>query len=444
MSKNGTIVTDVIKPFKGTGWFRSSNAETIDASKERFYKNYAAGNFSDDMNSDIGESELAKVPVVESCKKLPECIIYNYDIPEDMLKADKKGKQKAKIERRIVNEEQQASKMARINDSHTQVVSGLNTTIQDKETTIGDANKNTQVVSGLNTTIQGKDTTISDANKNIESLQAQISPKSEPETNLKSSETEQAQIEPLVYPPDIPQHTLDKNQTPNQRFKKEPIIQKKKEITAQDINEMNKILKTILEYYDIDNEFEGSIGGIKEYLDALLDSPHESRDNYFMFFNKTNPHIFLVGKEMQYYSKKLTTAVKFISNFGICTYCSISKLEKNFYFVIGDKETHDNMAELFEVSSEIHRSKPEITQNNLKSFQEFAMYNMLSSDEISRKENRPLTVFKGMFQKKEGGRTRRRNRKTRRKHATKKHRGKQLKTHRRKGRRVKRKSTRRR
>jgi hypothetical protein len=44
MSANGTIVTNDIKPFKGTGLFRSSAAVDIEASKQKFLDNYAAGN----------------------------------------------------------------------------------------------------------------------------------------------------------------------------------------------------------------------------------------------------------------------------------------------------------------------------------------------------------------------------------------------------------------
>jgi hypothetical protein len=441
MSKNGTIVTDVITPFKGTGWFRSSNAETIEASKERFRKNYDAGNFVNDIKPGMDEAQLDKVPVVESCKATPECTIYNYVIPNDLLKdSSKKGKQK-KIERRIFNEEQQASKMARINDEN-------NTTIQGKDTTIGNANKsiedlqaqisgindeNLSNVGSLNTAIQGKDTTIGNANKRIEDLQAQIS-------DLQQSKTWLQNKVKSLQPVD---RALSSTSTTGR-----PTTPYLPDLLSSIANK----LTTILRRASPDYVSPSSISHYATLPNAI--------NNYFLFVNKLDTKKYLVGHDMEYVkfyengsNSKLEypKAIQFSSIWGRVNYCSISKLEQFYHFITPvDKSETFNFKILFGNINDIRTyfaSKfNELFSGTELDFKTNADLNPSESrirDKITEfnQNYKSLVPFEGFSF---SGGTRRRNRKTRRRHATKKHCRKQLKTHRRKGRREKRKLTRRR
>ena len=439
MSANGTIVTpDGIKPFKGTGWVRSSPAGDINASKQKFLDNYDAGNFSDDIKAELDKKELSNIEPVESCKATPECTIYNYIIPDKLLKDPTKKGRKNKIDRRIFNEAQQASKIDRINQENSSNISSLNTTIQSKSQEIGSAEQN------------------------IENLKAQIlqleESKAELENNLKSLKDESIPVETLEQLQDqqkskFPITQEQRQETTQALIKLDETISKKQSISVADLEKMTSITSSIVEEFDNFRQFP--LYTISEYVEIINTSETgPTEDHYFMFFNKINPEIFLVGKQMKYYDdKELKTAVKFISNFGTCNYCSISKLEKYFHFLIEDDNTREDIRLLFDICVKIQQHAPQIMKDNLESFQNLAQYNMLSSQQIEGKKstiNTQITQgMKGMkgFKSRlldsfSGGRTRRRIRKTRR-HATKKRR-RQLKTHRRKGRREKRKLTRRR
>jgi len=420
MSANGTIVTNEIKPFKGTGMFRSSPAVDKKASKQKFLDNYAANNFSDDLKPDIKEDVLRRIEPVESCKATPECTIYNYIIPDDLLKDPSNSGKNTKIERRIFNEAQQASKVARVNE------------------------ENSSNVGSLNTTIQSKDQIISEANRNIENLETQIS-------NLKKSKWDlenQLKLKSLVQPV---APTLTSYNTGYTNLTNRPAYQQPKPDFDQLVHNIKKKL-TILTR--LSTNYVPPIS-IRDY--AKL--PHNAKDNYFLFVNKLDMTKYLVGYDMrftEFYENgsntafKYPDAIQFSSIWGRVYYCSISKLE-NFYYFITPLDGPEN--------TEFKLLYLDI--NNMRTHYEEEFKKRFSGSEIDFKTHADLNPDESRIQKKitgfnrnykglvpyagtepRGG-TQKRNRKTL-KRITKKPRRKQLKTHRRKGRREKRKLTKRR
>lgn len=107
MSLNSYLVTDEKRPLPGSGW-TSKNAANIDDSKAKYkeklniprgqkgYIDPAVFNLNDDFNKD----DLMKIEPKRSCVvEKPECVQYNYVIPEKYLK---NGAKNAKIENRIL------------------------------------------------------------------------------------------------------------------------------------------------------------------------------------------------------------------------------------------------------------------------------------------------------------------------------------------------------
>ena len=110
MSLNSYLVTDEIRPLPGSGW-TSKNAANIDDSKAKYkeklnirqgqkgYIDPAVFNLNDDFNKD----DLMNIEPKRSCVvEKPECVQYNYVIPEKYLK---NGAKNAKIENRILENE---------------------------------------------------------------------------------------------------------------------------------------------------------------------------------------------------------------------------------------------------------------------------------------------------------------------------------------------------
>jgi hypothetical protein len=184
----------------------------------------------------------------------------------------------------------------------------------------------------------------------------------------------------------------------------------------------------------------------------------DAKNRYFLFVNKSDMTKYLVGYDMRYTqfyengsntALEYTKAIQFSSIWGRVKYCSISKLEKNYYFI-----TPLDVSEMLNfkiLSGHIKDMRvyfpqkfDELFSNTENDFKTNADMNP-SEDRIKakitefNKNYKGLVPFEGFSP---SGGTRRRIRKTRR-HATKKRR-RQLKTHRRKGRREKRKLTRRR
>ena len=281
----------------------------------------------------------------------------------------------------------------------------------------------------MNTAIQGKDTTIGNANKRIEDLQAQIS-------DLQQSKTWLQNKVKSLQPVDIALSSLSTSGRPMTMTPYLPDLER---------SIGNKL--TIL-----DRISPGYVPPISISQYAELPD-YDAIDSYFLFVNKLDKKKYLVGfnmKFVKFYENDSNTklvyskAIQFESIWGgKVNYCSISKLEKFYHFITPlNKIEGYNFKILFEDINKM-RTYFEAKFNELFSGTEL---DFKTNADCSPSESRirdKITEFNRNYKSLAGG-TRRRNRKTRRRHATKKHCRKQLKTHRRKGRREKRKLTRRR
>jgi hypothetical protein len=112
MSLNSYLVTDEIRPLPGSGW-TSKNAANIDDSKAKYkeklniptgqkgYIDPSIFNLNAEFNKD--KPDLINLKPKRSCVvEKPECVQYNYVIPEKYLK---NGAKNAKIENQILENE---------------------------------------------------------------------------------------------------------------------------------------------------------------------------------------------------------------------------------------------------------------------------------------------------------------------------------------------------
>jgi chromosome segregation ATPase len=114
MSLNSYLVTDAIRPLPGSGW-TSKNANNIEDSVSKYKEklNVSTGqkgyidpsifNLNDEFNKDKDKSDLINLKPKRSCVvEKPECVQYNYVVPEKYLK---NGAKNAKIKNQILENE---------------------------------------------------------------------------------------------------------------------------------------------------------------------------------------------------------------------------------------------------------------------------------------------------------------------------------------------------